>query len=243
MNLDRPYLKQQAKALLSTARPSPISAAAVYVALSALMGFLSARLVGVSYETVERAMRFLEQGKADYALTILSAAQPAPSAWLINLALELVMWIVAVGFTIFVLNTLRGTGAALGNLLDGFGFFGRILLLNFVTGILVLLWSLLLIVHRAALCGLSGVPLGHALLRPHPRHVLRALQRTCEGVRHQATGNRQQATGNRGQAPVRRGDPCGRPRIPHHPKGCHCEERSDAAIRKRLAAKPFSGLA
>lgn len=146
MNLDRPYLKQQAKALLSTARPSPISAAAVYVALSALMGFLSARLVGVSYETVERAMRFLEQGKADYALTILSAAQPAPSAWLINLALELVMWIVAVGFTIFVLNTLRGTGAALGNLLDGFGFFGRILLLNFVTGILVLLWSLLLIV-------------------------------------------------------------------------------------------------
>lgn len=146
MKYDRPYLKMQAKGLLSAARPSPISAGAIYVALSALMSFLSARLVGVSYETVERAMRFLEQGNTEYAMAALTASQPSPSAWAINLMLELVMWIVGVGFTIFVLNTLRGTGAALGNLLDGFGFFWRIILLNLVTGILIALWSLLLVV-------------------------------------------------------------------------------------------------
>lgn len=146
MKYDRPYLKMQAKGLLSAARPSPIAAGAIYVALSALMSFLSARLVGVSYETVERAVRFLEQGNTEYALSVLTASQPTPSAWAINLMLELVMWIVGVGFTIFVLNTLRGTGAALGNLLDGFGFFWRIILLNLVTGILIALWSLLLIV-------------------------------------------------------------------------------------------------
>ena len=123
MKYDRPYLKMQAKGLLSAARPSPIAAGAIYVALSALMSFLSARLVGVSYETVERAVRFLEQGNTEYALSVLTASQPTPSAWAINLMLELVMWIVGVGFTIFVLNTLRGTGAALGNLLDGFGMF------------------------------------------------------------------------------------------------------------------------
>ena len=47
MKYDRPYLKQQAKGLMSTAKPSPIAAGAVYVALSALTGFLSSRLVGV----------------------------------------------------------------------------------------------------------------------------------------------------------------------------------------------------
>ena len=146
MKYNRPYLKQQAKGLLSAAKPSPIAAGAIYAALSALMGFLSSRLVGVSYETVERAMRFLEQGNAEYAIAALTASQPSPSAWAINLMLEVVMWIVGVGFTIFVLNTLRGTGAALGNLLDGFGFFWRIILLNLVTGIFIALWSLLLIV-------------------------------------------------------------------------------------------------
>ena len=146
MKLNRARIKEQAKGLITTARPSVISAAAIYVLLGAVVSFLSSRLVGVSYETMERMMRFVQQGNSDYAMNVLLSSRPTPPAWLINLALELVMMIVGVGFTLFVLSTVRGSGAALGNLLDGFGFFWRIILLNLVTGIFVALWSLLLVV-------------------------------------------------------------------------------------------------
>lgn len=146
MELNRPLLKQQARGLIQTAQPSVVFTSAIYVALSALASFLSARLVGISYATLERYMNFVQQGKVDYALSVLSASMPSTPAILINAALELAMAIVGVGFTLFILNTVRGTGAATGNLLDGFAIFWRIILLNLVRSVFVFLWSLLLIV-------------------------------------------------------------------------------------------------
>ena len=146
MPLNRPLLKQQAKGLIQTAQPSVLTTSAIFIALSAVFSILSSRLVGISYETLERYMRFISDGKTDYALSVLLSARPSTSAYLINIALEIVMSIVSVGFTLFILNTVRGTNAAVGNLLDGFGFFWRIILLNLVTALFVLLWSLLLIV-------------------------------------------------------------------------------------------------
>ena len=144
--LDRPYLKQQAKGLLQVSKPSALLAGGVYVALNSVVSFLSSRLIGVSYETMERFVRFYSTGQYERALAALSAAQPSFSSWLINLALELAMLIVGVGFTIFILNTVRGTGPVLENLLDGFGFPFRILLLYLVMGLFVALWSLLLVI-------------------------------------------------------------------------------------------------
>ena len=146
MELNRPLLKEQARGLIRTAQPSVLMTSAVYIALGALVSFLSARLVGISYATLERYMNFVQQGKLDYALSVLSSSMPSASAWLINAALKVVMAIVGVGYTLFILNTVRGVGAATGNLLDGFSFFWRIILLNLVLSVLVFLWSLLLIV-------------------------------------------------------------------------------------------------
>ena len=146
MELNRPLLKQQARGLLMVGKPSALSAGAIYVALGALVSFLSSRLVGVSYETAERMMRFYAAGDVDGMLYAWSAAQPSGAAWLIDLALQLAMTVVGVGFTLFALNTVRGTNPVLGNLLDGFGMLWRILLLKLCVGVLVLLWSLLLIV-------------------------------------------------------------------------------------------------
>ena len=146
MELNRPLLKQQARGLLQTARPSALTAGAIYVALSALMSFLSSRLVGISYETMERYVNFVSKGNIDYALSVLAASRPSAGAWLINALLELAMTIVGAGFTLFILNTIRGTGAVYGNLLDGFAIFWRVLLLSIVQGLFILLWSLLLIV-------------------------------------------------------------------------------------------------
>ena len=146
MELNRPLLKQQARGLIRTAQPSVLTTSAVYIMLGAVVAFLSDRLVGISYATLERYASFVQQGKLDYAVSVLSSSMPSFSAVLINLALKLVMAIVGVGFTLFILNTVRGTGAAMGNLLDGFGFFWRIILLNLLLSIFVFLWSLLLIV-------------------------------------------------------------------------------------------------
>ena len=146
MELNRPLLKQQARGLIRTAQPSVLLTSAVYIALGAVVSFLSSRLVGVSYATLERYMNFVQQGQLDYAVSVLTSSMPSLPAVLINAALELVMAIVGVGFTLFILNTVRGVGAATGNLLDGFAFFWRIILLNIVLSIFVLLWSLLLIV-------------------------------------------------------------------------------------------------
>ena len=146
MELNRPLLKQQARGLIQTAQPSVLMTSAIFIALSAVVSFLSNRLVGISYETLERYASFLQQGKVDYALSVLSSSMPSTSAWLINAALNLVMTIVGVGFTLFILNAVRGVGAAVGNLLDGFGFFWRIILLHLVIYFFVALWSLLLIV-------------------------------------------------------------------------------------------------
>ncbi len=146
MELDRPLLKQQARGLIQTAQPSVLMTSAIYIALSAVISYLSARLVGISYEALERYMNFVQQGRLDYALSVLSSSMPSAPAWLINAALELVSWVVGVGFTLFILHTVRGVGAAPGNLLDGFGFFWRIILLNLVVTVFVFLWSLLLIV-------------------------------------------------------------------------------------------------
>ncbi len=146
MRLNRPLLKQQARGLIQTAQPSVLLTSALYIALSALVSFLSSRLVGISYAALERYTQFLQQGKVEQALSVLRGSVPTAPAVLINLMLKLVMVIVGVGFTLFILNTVRGTGAATGNLLDGFGFFWRILLLSLVESVLILLWSLLLIV-------------------------------------------------------------------------------------------------
>jgi uncharacterized membrane protein len=146
MELNRLLLKQQARGLLQSARPSVLTAGAIYVALGAVISFLSSRLVGISYETMERYARFVSQGNLDYALSVLSSARPSTGAWLINLSLQLAITIVGAGFTLFILNTVRGTGAALENLLDGFAIFWRVLLLNLVEGFFILLWGLLLVV-------------------------------------------------------------------------------------------------
>lgn len=50
------------------------------------------------------------------------------------------------GFTFFLLNTIRRSGACMGNLLDAFPLFLKLFLLDLLTGIFVFLWSLLLIV-------------------------------------------------------------------------------------------------
>ena len=147
MNLKRSDLKQRAVALIRSARPSVILVALAYTALSVLMYLLSNRLMGINFTQadMDHYMQLLSEGNLDYAMVLLEDMTPPASSAAINTLLQILLAIVDAGFILFLLNTIRGTGACLGNLLDGFGFFFKIILLSIVQYIFIALWSLLLV--------------------------------------------------------------------------------------------------
>ena len=148
MNIDRPALKGRAKALVTGSKPSPIWVGLVYLLLAIVVSWLSARIMGISLTTQELAnySNAVLTGDYDYIYKHLAPRIPGPAAYAIDLALQLVLAVVSAGFVLFLMNTVRRTGACFGNLLDGFGMFGRIILLNLLEWLFIMLWSLLFVI-------------------------------------------------------------------------------------------------
>lgn len=148
MNIDRPALKGRAKGLVTGSKPSPIWVGLVYLLLAIVVSWLSTRIIGISLTAQEFTNYYnaILSGDYDYIYNLLIPRLPSLAACLVNLALQLVMAVVSAGFVLFLMNTIRRTGACFGNLLDGFGMFGRIILLNILTNLFVMLWSLLLVI-------------------------------------------------------------------------------------------------
>ena len=147
MKINRVELKQRSITLLRSARPSVILVALAYTALSFLMYLLSNRLMGINFTQadMDRYMQLVSEGNLDYALILLEDMVPPVSSGVIDMLLQILRSIVGAGFILFLLNTIRGAGACLGNLLDGFGFFLKIIGLTILEYIFITLWSLLLI--------------------------------------------------------------------------------------------------
>ena len=146
MSLDRPSVKANARQLIRSSNPSVLTASLIVTALGFLITILSNRLTGISYEDAIRYMQYVESGNSEAAINIILSNTPSSGAQFIGLLLNCVSIILALGFTIFLLNTLRNTEPVLGNLLDGFGVWWKILVLDLVCGFFVMLWSLLLVV-------------------------------------------------------------------------------------------------
>ena len=146
--IDRSSLKADAADLCKTSKPSLILVGLIYALLTIVMSTLSSRVMsaGITISDADRFLNAFYSGNYETAFALLDRVRPPASSYMIDGALRLVMMIVSAGFTIFVLNTIRNAGAVYGNLLDGFGIAGRIILLHLLEGILVFLWSLLLLV-------------------------------------------------------------------------------------------------
>ena len=146
--IDRSSLKADAADLCKTSKPSLILVGLIYALLTIVMSTLSSRVMsaGITISDADRFLNAFYSGNYETAFALIDRVRPPASSYMIDGALRLVMMIVSAGFTIFVLNTIRNAGAVYGNLLDGFGIAGRIILLNLLEGILVFLWSLLLLV-------------------------------------------------------------------------------------------------
>ena len=146
--IDRSSLKADAADICKTSKPSLILVGLIYALLTIVMSTLSSRVMsaGITISDADRFLNAFYSGNYETAFALIDRVRPPASSYMIDGALRLVMMIVSAGFTIFVLNTIRNAGAVYGNLLDGFGMAGRIILLNLLEGILVFLWSLLLLV-------------------------------------------------------------------------------------------------
>lgn len=146
--MDRFELKNRARGYMEHARPKPVAVGLAYLVLTILVAYLSARILGggITEENLRQYMEHVMNGNYEYAVEYLERIRPPFSAYSVELLLRLVMSIISVGFTIFLLNTVRCTGACFGNLLDGFGFFWKIIVLTLLEGLFIALWSLLLIV-------------------------------------------------------------------------------------------------
>ncbi|MCR5090158.1 MAG: DUF975 family protein [Oscillospiraceae bacterium] len=146
MIIDRTGVKNQARELISTSKPSMLVAGLLYTLLSALVAWLSLRLTGIDTETMARLAESYAAGNTELMMRLLERAMPTGLESLVDILLRLAAYVVGVGFVIFTINSIRQTEPVLGNLLDGFGMLGRILLLMFLEYFFISLWSLLFVI-------------------------------------------------------------------------------------------------
>jgi uncharacterized membrane protein len=148
MPQDRNALKSRAREVIATSNPRVLTVGLVYLVLTVVLSTLGARVMSVNISESE-AMNYLNyamNGNYEYALRYAETMTPPPTAYAINALLMYVAAIVGAGFTIFLLNTLRNRQPCFANLLDGFGFWWKLLILDLLQSLLIGLWSLLLIV-------------------------------------------------------------------------------------------------
>ena len=148
MPLSTAHLKNSAKQIIRHSKPSAIYVGAVYCILNIILSLLSSRLINAGFTAAryEQFVAHMRDEHWEYALRLLWDMMPGPGAVAIYLLLEASISVVSVGFVIFLLRTVRRASPSYGNLLDGFGFIWRILLLDILVYLLIFLWSLLLFI-------------------------------------------------------------------------------------------------
>lgn len=129
-------------------QPSPILAGVILFALGMLISTLTSYLMGMDRlaTALTNAARFGTEAVEQAYLSFLEHYSVSGFAIALVVALRIMSYMVSVGFVIFALHISRDEKAEFGNLFDGFGLFFRVLWLGILEGLLICLWSLLLIV-------------------------------------------------------------------------------------------------
>lgn len=145
MQLDPSTLKRSAVETLRTSQPKVLNVGLVFLLFTLVISYLSSAALGINYSMsyAEEYLNHFMNGNYDYAMSYLEAMAPPRSAYGIDLLLKLALSVVRAGFVIFLLNSVRKSGACYGNLLDGFGFAWKVVLLNILVAVVSVLWLLL----------------------------------------------------------------------------------------------------
>ncbi len=149
--MDRRLLKQQSKNLIGNAQPKPVVAAIIYILITAVLAFLSYKLVGGDASSFSNQLQqfFVEFENGNYIdpdqfAYAMQKAAPTPAASLLDLVISIVSAMLGAGFAIFCLNNVRGFEASYWNIFDSFAMFFRIIWLYIVEIFFITLWAMLL---------------------------------------------------------------------------------------------------
>lgn len=142
MRINRSAIKNNAKIIISSTKPSPLLVALVYIAAAYVLNLLTNMISG-STHMLNEAMEQFAAGNYGYVPTL-----PAISAmgYVFLVAIGLMSLMLNVGFISFCLNACRQKKAGFYNLMDGFTIFFKVVWLNIVVGFFIWLWSLLFII-------------------------------------------------------------------------------------------------
>lgn len=148
MQLNRVAIKRKAQELIYISKPLPIYAGLIMLVLGIVISTLSTRIMGlnISPSDMEQYLKYVQDGNFEFALRLLDTFKPTPAAIAIDAALQIISSVVNFGFVIFLMNIVRNTAPCLGNLLDGFGKFFKIVWLNILISVFILFWTMLFII-------------------------------------------------------------------------------------------------
>lgn len=142
MRINRAAIKQNAKGLISSAKPNPILVGLAFLGISMVLQILFNSICGLSNAHMNKVMQMMLEDP-NYFPTL---PHIGTTGVLLIVAISLMTMMVSVGFTIYCMNVCQFRKAGYGNLFDGFAFFFKALWLFIMMAIFVYLWSLLLIV-------------------------------------------------------------------------------------------------
>lgn len=146
MDLSPSVLKLEAKKIIASSKPHPVTAAMLYLLLWLAVSFLSVSFIGsVTQAEAEKYMNYLQSMNLDGMMDIISAHAPSTKELIVICALWLTVIFVSVGMTVFLLNTARGRKPVLGNLLDGFSMPLRLMALALILGVMMYIGLILII--------------------------------------------------------------------------------------------------
>ncbi len=168
--MDRVTIKQQAKAVILNKRKPVLIASALFVALALLFAYLSFRLLMPTAEQLnmlsDRFYSLLLAGDYENAYNLAGSIQPSVGETIVSDLLNYLLAVVAFGFLTLLLNAVRGNEIVPGMLLDGFGSWAKVLLLEVATRLIVTFGFWLLIFP--GVLALYNYRMARYLLVSHP---------------------------------------------------------------------------
>ena len=139
--LNRIELKLNAKAITKSARVSAYQMTLLYLVIRFVLGLAD------NYVSADEGT-WVEIGDMQFQVQCLfhHAAFPTPVVVFVSVLVWLLGCVLAAGYVLYHQGVRRGEEMPISSLFDGFGFVGKIVLLNLVMTVFVALWSMLFII-------------------------------------------------------------------------------------------------
>jgi hypothetical protein len=143
--MDRVAVKRQSRAVIESRRKPVLTASLLFLILILIFSVLSYKLTAPKTDDVSRFIELYSSGDYAAAEKLWDRMQPPLLETLVSDLLSYLQAVVLFGFMMLMLKAIHGEEVVSGMLLDGFGSWVKVLLLELLLGLIYMLCLLLLI--------------------------------------------------------------------------------------------------